>query len=86
MTVTEMRRIREMRHSGARVRVICLALADRGYDRDEVIEAIWASLRHQDDWQAVDHLARVLDYQRRGTPLTNGHPLAVWPRPRPMFA
>lgn len=70
----EIARIRVRRQFGKSVDIICREWEAAGHTRDEVIEAIWATIRFQRDAEACAHVNQVLAYQQVGEPLINGKP------------
>jgi hypothetical protein len=66
----EMTLLRKMRRQRTPVAAMCARL--HNHTRDEIIEAIDASIRNQGDTEATAHVNRVLAYQDAGIPLING--------------
>lgn len=57
------------------------------YTRDQIVEAIDALKRHENNHDAQRHVNQVLAYQGSGVPLVNGRPAdkVMRQRPAPMF-
>lgn len=72
----EIGKIRRARKDGLRMRTICFAFQGK-HTRDEMVEAIWATMRHQNDSMAAVYVNQVLYQQRQGVPLVNGHPARI---------
>ncbi len=68
--------VRRMRTSGSTMDSMCRAL-HRFFTRDQVLEAVWATYRYQNDDQACRHANRVIDCQSIGIPMINGIPQAI---------
>lgn len=67
--------IRQWRRRHGKVKNLCGAFA-HVHTRDELVEAIWATVRFENDWDAMRHVNQVLAYQDCGMPMVNGRPLA----------
>jgi len=65
--------LREMRERGSMFNDIVWAWQG-AHDRAEVVEAVDALRRYDDDAEALDHVNRVLDQQVDGVALINGWP------------
>jgi hypothetical protein len=71
-TLAEIFRLRTARRAGARMDRLCAAFPH--HTRDELVEAIDAIVRHQDDLKAMREVNRVLMHQEARVPLVNGRP------------
>lgn len=72
--------IRAARKRGVRMAGLCALLAR--HTRDEIVEAIDATIRFQNDGEATSHVNRVLALQGSGVPLINGREAAFVTRDR----
>lgn len=76
-SLAEITRLRGYRRLGWKMVTIVGAL--QRHTRDEVVEAIDATVRFQDDGEALLHVNRVLANQAWNIPLVNGRETANWP-------
>lgn len=82
-TLAAIQILRERRQAGMSTRTLAFGFANR-FTRDEVVEAIWATVRFGDDREALAHLRDVMQYRAANLPLVNGRP-ALREAPRAMF-
>jgi hypothetical protein len=77
-TIEEIADVRRLRRSGALMRIICER--HDGHSRDEIVEAIDATIRCDTNHSATEHVNHVLEAQANGIPFINGREaiLVMW--------